>query len=213
MGDQEASTELLAGALETVVSRECHAVGIHLLDRVTQLQMNVSGPEFAGTRYFTWRPCRSVFFAISRDESADTVLYCYSNQRSYYAAPGAMLPPSVPCQTVFLAQYVEDGQDFGHERVPRLLVYDVAILDGVCLDGVSAQQRYASLRSCLSGIASRTGDSSSLLCVQWVGEYSCSDAVVAGRMNLPHEIESLLVFSDQLVCSMDVVPVCGGLIC
>lgn len=193
--------------LVAVCGKEANIPGAHLCAVTSHLQIaecHMVDPN----RYFTWRPSRSVFLSLCRDDSFGTIVHIYATGCSYFATPSCMLPCRVPAGSVVLGQYIEDVDPVTMSLSPRVLLFDLPMMGYCDMSGVPARDRYAALRRCMAG--SEDGTPGCMLKVQWVGEYSCASVITQGHMQLPHPVQSLLVLRDDQVCSLDSVEILGA---
>lgn len=153
-----------------------------------------NNPTKAKGRYFTWKAKDSIIFTLIQAAPGRTVIYCHDNDILYHAHRDIMLPARVPVGTCVLGQYCEDDDAMGCTD-PRMLIFDMVAIGWHTLQQSSAKERYNMLREVVGGGLPVSVES--VLRIQWVGEYSCSPSVLSGAMQLPHEIEGLLILSNE----------------
>ena len=138
----------------------------------------------------TWLALGAEIITIGKYAHGATLVYIPSQDTFYFASPAAVLSPECPEQTIFVGQFVVDGEDA--EKTPRVLVFDVVKVQGVLCTGMPVRDRYACLQQRL---ATHLGP---ICTLQWVGD--CSVLVkdmASGKFKVPHAVKGVMALQPE----------------
>jgi hypothetical protein len=135
----------------------------------------------------TWLALGAEIITIGKYSSGATLVYIPSQDTFYFASPPAMLSPECPEQTIFVGQFVIDG-----DATPRVLVFDVAKIQGVLCAGMPVRDRYACLQQKL---AMHLGP----ICTpQWVGDCRVlAKDMGSGKFRVPHAVKGVMALQSE----------------
>lgn len=157
----------------------CLHPGEHHKDRV-QFSMIHESVKGQALLFGTWHAMGSEFITIGK-YGGNTLIFIPSHDTFYFAAPSALLSQECPDNTVFMGQFIIDT-----DETPRILVFDMAKLQGVSFRDMPSRERYA----CLQRFFKFMG---SICTLQWVGE---CDVLVkelqSGRFKVPHAVKGVI---------------------
>ena len=173
----------------------CLHPGEHHKDRV---QFSMMIHETVREQAFgTWHALGSEFITIGKYKG-NTLIFIPSHDTFYFAAPSILLSQECPDNSVFMGQFIIDT-----DETPRVLVFDVAKLQGVSFHGMPSRERYTSLQRLFKFMGS-------ICTLQWVGECNVLVAELqSGRFKVPHAVKgvmSLTQIPGRLVPLNAVVP-------
>ena len=132
----------------------------------------------------TWQALGSEFITIGKYKG-NTLVYIPSHDTFYFASPPALLSQECPDSTVFVGQFIIDTDD-----TPRVLLFDVAKLQGVSFSDMPPRERYA----CLQRLGGCLG---SICTLQWVGECKVlASELQSGRFKVPHAVKGIMAFTQ-----------------
>ena len=133
----------------------------------------------------TWLAAGAEFVTLSRFQG-HTLVYLPVRDTFYFASPSALLAPDCPEKTVLLGQFVIDDSS-----TPRILLFDVARLQGVAMKDVPAKERYA----CLQKLEPAFGP---LCALQWAGDCDALfSELQAGRFAVPHAVRGVMALTGH----------------
>lgn len=160
----------------------CLHPGEHHKDRV---RFSVEGTASNKTPAFgTWHALGSEFITISKYRG-NTLVYIPLHDTFYFASPSARLSQECPDSTVFVGQFIIDTDD-----TPRVLLFDVAKLQGVSFTDMPPRERYA----CLQRLGGCLG---SICTLQWVGECKVlASELQSGRFKVPHAVKGIMALTQ-----------------
>jgi hypothetical protein len=161
----------------------CLHPGEHLKDRVKFcVGDGVKAPT--SPAFGTWQALGGELVTLSKYKG-NTLVFIFSHDIFYFASPPALLSQECPDSTVFLGQFVIDT-----DSTPRVLVFDVAKLQGVSFSDMPPRERYA----CLQRFGGCLG---SMCTLQWVGESKVLVAELqSGRFKVPHAIKGVMALTQ-----------------
>jgi hypothetical protein len=135
----------------------------------------------------TWLALGAEIVTIGKYANGATLVYIPSQDIFYFASPPAMLSPECPEQTVFVGQFVIDG-----DATPRVLVFDVAKIQGVPCTGMAVRDRYACLQQKL---AMHLGP---ICTLQWVGDCKVlAKDMGSGKFKVPHAVKGVMALQPE----------------
>jgi hypothetical protein len=151
----------------------------------------------------TWMPRRRAMFLIFLSENDQTLIGV--GGRTYLAAPEAAVSGFMPPNSCVVAQYTEDDISVD-ARVPKVLIFDMILLDGGSLRGLDARERYRVLLSSCEVRHSRH-----LFTLQWVGyERSVISKYHELRTSIPHEVDGIMRLGSDPLHVTRVLPLVTG---
>jgi hypothetical protein len=131
----------------------------------------------------TWIPLGGEFITIGKYKG-NTLVFIPSSDTFYFASPQALLSQECPDNTVLIGQFIIDTDD-----APRVLLFDVAKLQGVSFTDMPPRERYA----CLQRLAGCMG---SICTLQWVGECNVlASELQSGRFKVPHAVKGIMALT------------------
>ena len=155
----------------------CLHPGEHHKDRL-QIRLNEPAPRCP--TFGTWRALGGEFITIGKYRG-NTLVYISSSDTFYFASPAALLSQDCPDSTVLLGQFIIDT-----DETPRVLLFDVAKLQGVSFNDMPPRERYA----CLQKLAGCLG---AICTIQWVGDCKVLDSQLqSGHFKVPHAVKGIL---------------------
>jgi hypothetical protein len=163
----------------------CLHPGEHHKDRI-RFSVDAGNLSSAKTPspFGTWLAMGGEFVTISKYKG-NTLVFIPSHDNFYFASPPALLSQECPDSTVLLGQFVIDM-----DETPRVLVFDVAKLQGVSFSDMPPRERYA----CLQRLAGCLGP---ICSVQWVGECKVlTSDLKSGRFKVPHAVKGVAVLTQ-----------------
>ena len=135
----------------------------------------------------TWLAHGAEIITIGKYSGGATLIYIPSQDTFYFASPPAVLSPECPEQTIFVGQFVIDG-----DATPRVLVFDVAKIQGVSCSGMPVRDRYACLQQKL---AAHLGP---ICTLQWVGECKVlANEMRSGKFKVPHAVRGVMALQSE----------------
>ena len=135
----------------------------------------------------TWLAQGAEIITIGKYSNSNTLIYIPSQDTFYFASPAAVLSPECPEQTIFVGQFVIDG-----DATPRVLVFDVAKVQGVLCTGMPVRDRYACLQQKL---AMHLGP---ICTLQWVGECRVlAKEMGCGKFKVPHAVRGVMALQPE----------------
>ena len=138
----------------------------------------------------TWSPKHKVLFFIYLNEDNQTLIGL--DQKIYLASPDFMVSGFMPSRSCVIAQYTEDEVSVS-EKIPKVLIFDMVMLDGESMLSMSPMQRYKVLLSNCS-----IKHNNHIFMIQWVGfERSVIEKFQEFKMTIPHEIDSIMRIGDD----------------
>jgi len=142
------------------------------------------GVKPATVAFGTWHALGSEFVTLGKYKG-NTLVFIPSQDIFYFASPSTLLSQECPDSTVLLGQFVIDT-----DSTPRVLVFDVAKLQGVSFNGMPPRERYA----CLQRLGGCLG---SACTVQWAGECRILvSELQTGRFKVPHPIKGVMALTQ-----------------
>ncbi len=155
----------------------CLHPGDHHKDRMQFIMLN---EVIKGQAFGTWHAQGGEFITIGKYKG-NTLIFIPSHDTFYFAAPSALLSQECPNNTVFVGQFIIDT-----DETPRVLVFDVAKLQGVSFRDMPPRERY----TCLLRLVNFLGPVCTL---QWVGECSVlMTELQSGKFKVPHAIKGVM---------------------
>jgi hypothetical protein len=183
--------ELLAPSLShacilSICTDPCLHPGDHCRLRLSpQIQSTAAKPP--QDAFGTWLAHGAEIITIGKYSGGATLVYIPSQDAFYFASPPAMLSPECPEHTVFMGQFVIDG-----DATPRVLVFDVVKVQGVSCAGMPVRDRYACLQQKL---APHLGP---ICTVQWVGECRVlAREMASGKFKVPHAVKGVIAMQSE----------------
>ena len=132
----------------------------------------------------TWLALGSEFVTIGKYKG-NTLVFVPSRDTFFFASPSALLSQECPDGTVLVGQFIID-----RDETPRVLVFDVAKLQGVSFNDMPPRERYA----CLQRLAGCLGPVCTL---QWVGECRVlASELQSGRFKVPHAVKGVMALTQ-----------------
>ena len=132
----------------------------------------------------TWHALGSEFVTIGKYKG-NTLIFIPAHDTFYFGSPLALLSQECPDSTVFVGQFVIDT-----DETPRVLVFDVAKVQGVSFSDMPPRERYA----CLQRHAGCLG---SICTLQWVGECKVlTSELQSGRFKVPHAVKGVIALTQ-----------------
>lgn len=183
--------ELLAPSLShacilSICTDPCLHPGDHCRFRLSPCVQSSKQPH-PPDAFGTWLAHGAEIVTIGKYSSGATLVYIPSQDTFYFASPPAMLSPECPEQTVFVGQFVIDG-----DATPRVLVFDVARIQGVPCAGMPVRDRYACLQQKL---AQHLGP---ICTLQWVGECRVlARDMGSGKFKVPHAVKGVMAMQSE----------------
>lgn len=131
----------------------------------------------------TWLALGGEFITIGKYRG-NTLVFVSSCDTFFFASPSTLLSQECPDGTVLVGQFIID-----RDETPRVLVFDVAKLQGVSFKDMPPRERYACLQrlgGCLGPICT----------LQWVGECRVLAAdLQSGRFKVPHAVKGVMALT------------------
>lgn len=147
----------------------------------------------------TWAPKNKVLFLIYLNENNQTFIGL--DQRIYLARPDLMVSGFMPSRSCVVAQYTEDEVSV-HERIPKVLIFDMVMLDGKSMLSMSPVDRYKTLLS-----SCKINHNQHIFMIQWVGfERAVIEKFQDFKMTIPHEIDSIMRIGDDPLSITRILP-------
>lgn len=160
----------------------CLHPGEHQKDMVKFLVDDEVKPP--ASAFGTWRAMGSEFVTLGKYKG-NTLVFIPSHDIFYFASPSTLLSQECPDSTVLLGQFVVDT-----DSTPRVLVFDVAKLQGVSFNDMPPRERYA----CLQRLGGCLGPACT---VQWAGECKIlTSELQSGRFKVPHPIKGVMALTQ-----------------
>jgi hypothetical protein len=161
----------------------CLHPGEHHKDRlrfsVIEGSKGIPTPAFG-----TWLALGGEFVTISKYKG-NTLVFIPAHDVFYFASPSTLLSQECPDSTVLVGQFVVDT-----DESPRVLVFDVAKLQGVSFSDMPPRERYA----CLQRLGGCLG---SICTLQWVGECKVLiSELQSGRFKVPHAVKGVMALTQ-----------------
>lgn len=184
--------ELLAPSLShacilAICTDPCLHPGDHYRYRLAPNIQNSTAPKQQQDAFGTWLAHGAEIITIGKYSKGSTLVYIPSQDTFYFASPSAVLSPECPEQTIFVGQFVIDG-----DNTPRVLVFDVAKIQGVLCSGMPVRDRYACLQQKL---ASHLGP---ICTLQWVGECRVlAKEMGSGKFKVPHAVRGVMALQSE----------------
>ena len=156
----------------------CLHPGEHHRDRV-RFGVDESSNNNKGPAFGTWVALGGEFITIGKYKG-NTLAFIPSHDSFYFASPSTLLSQECPDSTVLIGQFVVDM-----DKTPRVLIFDVAKLQGVSFEDMPPRERYTCLQ--------RLGGCLGLICtLQWVGECKIlMSELQSGRFKVPHNVKGV----------------------
>jgi len=124
---------------------------------------------------------------IGKYSNGSTLVYIPSQDTFYFASPSVILSPECPEHTIFVGQFVIDS-----DATPRVLIFDVAKVQGVVCAGMPVRDRYACLQQKL---AQYLGP---ICTLQWVGECRVlAKDMGSGKFKVPHAVRGVMALQSE----------------
>lgn len=165
----------------------CLHPGDHYRYRLAPNIQNSTTPKQQQDAFGTWLAYGAEIITIGKYSKGSTLVYIPSQDTFYFASPSAVLSPECPEQTIFVGQFVIDG-----DNTPRVLVFDVAKIQGVLCSGMPVRDRYACLQQKL---ASHLGP---ICTLQWVGECRVlAKEMGSGKFKVPHAVRGVMALQSE----------------
>lgn len=161
----------------------CLHPGEHHKDRVSfsvveGVSLNNKGPAFG-----TWLALGGEFVTIGKYKG-NTLIFIPSHDIFYFASPSTLLSQECPDNTVLMGQFIVDM-----DKTPRILIFDVAKMQGVSFSDMPPRERYACLQrlvGCLGPICT----------LQWVGECKVlATDLQCGKFKVPHAVKGVVALT------------------
>jgi hypothetical protein len=160
----------------------CLHPGEHHKDRV-RFGIGAAGKKNCG--FGTWLALGGEFITIGKYKG-NTLVFIPSSDTFYFASPSALLSQECPDNTVLLGQFIIDT-----DNTPRVLLFDVAKLQGVSFGDMPPRERYA----CLQRLGGCLG---SICTLQWVGECKVlASELQSGRFKVPHAVKGIMALTQS----------------
>ena len=165
----------------------CLHPGDHYRYRLAPNIQNSTTPKQQQDAFGTWLAHGAEIITIGKYSKGSTLVYIPSQDTFYFASPSVVLSPECPEQTIFVGQFVIDG-----DNTPRVLVFDVAKIQGVLCSGMPVRDRYACLQQKL---ASHLGP---ICTLQWVGECRVlAKEMGSGKFKVPHAVRGVMALQSE----------------
>ena len=175
----------------------CLYPGEHHKDRVRFGVAAVSKKPTSG--FGTWMALGGEFITIGKYKG-NTLVFIPSSDTFYFASPPTLLSQECPDNTVLVGQFIIDTDD-----TPRVLLFDVAKLQGVSFTDMPPRERYA----CLQRLGSCVG---SMCTLQWVGECNVlASELKSGRFKVPHTVKGIMALTQTPGLVAELSPPTGRL--
>ena len=159
----------------------CLHPGEHHKDRL-RICLDETAPK--DPIFGTWCALGGEFITIGKYKG-NTLVYIYSSDTFYFASPAALLSQDCPDSTVLVGQFVIDT-----DETPRVLLFDVAKLQGVSFNGMPPRERYAFLQKLL-------GCTGSIYTTHWVGDCKVlASQLKSGQFKVPHAVKGILTLTQ-----------------
>jgi hypothetical protein len=147
----------------------------------------IASKQHTPDAFGTWLAQGAELITIGKYSSGNTLVYIPSQDTFYFASPMVILSPECPEQTIFIGQFVLDS-----DATPRVLIFDVAKVQGVMCSGMLAHDRYACLQQKL---AQHLGP---LCTLQWVGECRVlTKDMHSGKFKVPHAVRGVMAMQSD----------------
>ena len=164
----------------------CLHPGDHCRFRLSPHVQPTAKPH-AQDAFGTWLAHGAEIITIGKYSGDATLVYIPSQDSFYFASPSTILSPDCPEHTVFVGQFVLDG-----DATPRVLIFDVAKVQGVSCAGMPVRDRYACLQQKL---APHLGP---ICTVQWVGECRVlAREIASGKFTVPHAVKGVFAMQSE----------------
>lgn len=178
---------LTHACIMAICTDPCLHPGEHYKDRMLFSVADVPGPssqKLSSPAFGTWRALGGEFVSVGKYKG-NTLIFIPAHDSFYFASPLALLSQECPDSTVLVGQFVIDKDD-----TPRVLVFDVAKLQGVSFNDMPPRERYA----CLQRLAGCLGPVCTL---QWVGECQVlKSELQSGRFKVPHAVKGVMALTQ-----------------
>jgi hypothetical protein len=136
----------------------------------------------------TWLAQGAELITIGKYSGGTTLVYIPSQDTFYFASPSVMLSPECPEHTIFIGQFVIDNDN----NTPRVLIFDVAKVQGVLCSGMPVHDRYGCLQQKL---VQHLGP---ICTLQWVGECRVlSRDMSSGKFKVPHAVRGVMALQSD----------------
>ena len=149
--------------------------------RVFQCGSECNPQQRTGLRHLAcpWRE----FVTIGKYKG-NTLVFIPSHDTFYFASPVALLSQECPDNTVLMGQFIVDM-----DKTPRILIFDVAKMQGVTFNDMPPRERY----TCLQRLVGCLGP---IYTLQWVGECKVLAAdLQSGKFKVPHAVKGVMALT------------------
>ena len=160
----------------------CLHPGEHHKDRVC-FSVDQSATLNKGQAFGTWLALGGEFVTIGKYKG-NTLVFIPSHDTFYFASPVALLSQECPDNTVLMGQFIVDM-----DKTPRILIFDVAKMQGVTFNDMPPRERY----TCLQRLVGCLGP---IYTLQWVGECKVLAAdLQSGKFKVPHAVKGVMALT------------------
>ena len=143
--------------------------------------------QHSNDSFGTWLAQGAELITIGKYSNGATLVYIPSQDTFYFASPSVILSPECPEQTIFVAQFVIDN-----DATPRVLVFDIAKIQGIACTGMPIRDRYACLQQ---RMAQHLGP---ICTLQWVGECKVlAKDMGSGKFKVPHPVRGVMALQSE----------------
>ena len=143
--------------------------------------------QHSAESFGTWLAYGAEIVTIGKYSGGTTLVYIPSQDTFYFASPSVILSQECPEHTIFVGQFVIDS-----DATPRVLIFDVAKVQGVVCAGMPVRDRYACLQQKL---APHLG---SICTLQWVGECRVlAKDMASGKFKVPHAVRGVMALQSE----------------
>jgi hypothetical protein len=147
----------------------------------------VKAKQHTPDAFGTWLAQGAELITIGKYSNGVTLVYIPSQDTFYFASPSVILSPECPEQTIFVGQFVIDD-----DATPRVLIFDVAKVQGVLCAGTPVRDRYTCLQQKL------TQHLGPICTLQWVGECRVlARDMGSGKFKVPHTVCGVMALQSE----------------
>lgn len=162
-----------------------------------KFRMNVGSAE--PTQMSTWFPADYLPVFLVSLSDGELVFYVHATNEMFSASCNIDMP-KLPPETVLCMNYTEDLVTEGDKtlRQPRLLVFDVAMQNGVKVP-CAAPERYTILRKLYAECFTPYPNVMKMFTLQWVGYYTHATAFTDGHVDVKHKVGGILSLTANVL--------------
>jgi hypothetical protein len=189
-------------AMISMANGQCLELGRYLQWDPVSIKVQVVGQNKDPCAMTTWLPKNRLMCKMALLKSKRTVLDI--DGRFFFASEEFSLHKDCPENVVFFAQYTEDvvktekpsGKDTVNHMEPRLLVYDICVLEqtifGMQVKKLPPEERYKLLRETYGRFLPKNKT-----ILQWVGHQKHAQKLLSGDVKIGHEVETLALLGEE----------------